>query len=98
MKTCAIIIPVYNCAEYLSDCIESVNRQLRWNRWQYELRLGGDGCRETNNLCSGIPHFYSERNVGAYVMRNSLMYVGRADAYSIFDADDVMCDDFLFRS
>lgn len=43
----------------------------------------------------GVPHWYSEKNVGPYVIRNSLIALAPADAFALFDIDDVMEPSFL---
>ena len=45
-----------------------------------------------------IPFYWSEKNVGAYIMRNSLAAIGPADCYAIFDADDKMFPTYLYES
>jgi glycosyltransferase involved in cell wall biosynthesis len=97
MKICAVIIPCYDVAEYIGACINSMMNQKPRENWTYDIRIGVDGCRNTAQKIR-IPFWFAERNVGAYIMRNSLMVINPADAFAYFDADDVMCDDYLFRS
>lgn len=97
MKTCAIIIAAYKAEKYIGQCIASVFSQKPAPGWNYQLRVGVDGCQITNKILK-IPHWFSRTNVGAYVMRNSLIYLDRADAYSYFDSDDVMLPDYLRKS
>jgi len=97
---CAIIIAAYNCDKYILECYESVKNQIPLEGWIYEIRLGIDGCQKTADVLrrAGIPFYYSDKNVGAYIMRNSLMAVSPADCYAIFDADDVMFPEYLCKS
>lgn len=99
MKTCAIIIPAYNCHEYILDCVKSVMNQKKIENIQYDMRVGVDGCQKTSDILrkNNIPFYFSNQNVGAYVMRNSLMYLRPADYYIYFDADDIMNHDFIFQ-
>jgi len=97
MKICAVIIPAYKCADYIGACINSIINQKLRDGWSYEIRVGVDGCRDTAHKIR-IPFYFAERNVGAYVIRNSLISVAPADAIAYFDADDVMAEDYLFRS
>ena len=96
----AIIITAYNCAEYILDCVYSVMQQKKFPGWDYEIRIGVDGCKKTADILKkvGIPFYWSEENHGAYIIRNSLIYQGPADVYSYFDADDVMNKDYLFET
>jgi glycosyltransferase involved in cell wall biosynthesis len=97
MKKIAIIIAAYDCAEYIIKCINSVKNQYRVPGWQYDLRIGIDGCRKTAEILkeNKIKFYWSEKNVGAYIMRNSLISLGKADIYSYFDADDVMLQGYI---
>jgi len=101
--TCAIIIAAHNCDKYIMDCVDSVKSQLKVNErnlWRYDMRIGVDGCAKTANVLkkNNITHYCAQENVGAYVMRNSLIYLSRADMYAYFDADDVMGPDYLRES
>src|SRR5690606_19610199 len=62
-----------------------------------DVRVGVDGCEETALALEalGRPYYWSAENVGAYVLRNSLVAAAYADAYVMFDADDVMLPGFL---
>lgn len=100
MKTAAIIIAAYNCPDYIMDCVNSVKRQFPIGGWNYDLRIGVDGCQKTADvlLKNKIPFYWSTENHGAYLIRNSLIYLKPADAYCYFDADDVMLPDYLNHS
>ena len=65
-----------------------------------DVRIGVDGCQKTADVLrkNKIPFYWSEKNVGAYIMRNSLMAIEPADVYSYFDADDVMFPEYLLKS
>ena len=97
MKTCAIIIAAYNADKYILDCYNSVKNQIPLEGVEYEIRLGVDGCQKTADVLrkNKIPFYFSEKNVGAYIMRNSLIYLSPADYYSYFDADDTMFPNYI---
>jgi glycosyltransferase involved in cell wall biosynthesis len=94
MKSCAVIIAAFDCPDYINECVESVQRQLKSKDWKYDIRIGVDGCKKTSRACT-VPHYYSPVNRGAYVMRNSLIYMRSADVFSYFDADDIMAPNYL---
>ena len=100
MKTCAVIIAAYNVEKYILECYNSVKNQIPLTGWEYEIRIGCDGCQKTADVLrkNKIPFYYSEKNVGAYITRNSLIALGQADYYSYFDADDVMMRHYLAMS
>lgn len=100
MKKCAVIIAAYNADKYILECYNSVKNQIPLEGWKYDIRIGCDGCQKTADILrkNNIPFYMSEKNVGAYITRNSLMAVSPADVYSIFDADDVMFPDYLSKT
>lgn len=95
-KICAVIIAAWQSEEWIKDCVEAVLKQRSSMAWKYELRLGIDGCSQTRAVVDklGYAYYWSPKNVGAYVMRNSLM-AEPADAYAVFDADDMMMESYL---
>lgn len=100
MKTLAIIIAAYDCAEYIIDCFISVRACFKNKDWLISIRIGVDACEKTAKKMelNYIPFYYSKQNVGAYVMRNSLIYLNKADAYAYFDADDIMFSNYLLQT
>lgn len=92
MKTCAIIIAAYNADKYIIECYNSVKNQIPLEGYSVDVRIGVDGCQKTADVLrkNNIPFYWSDKNVGAYIMRNSLIYLEPADVYSYFDADDAM--------
>ena len=101
MKKIAIIIAAYNCPDYILECVDSFKQQVIWPvvGWEIDLRIGVDGCKKTADMLKEekIPFYWSPVNVGAYVMRNSLIHLEKADVYSYFDADDVMSSMYIKR-
>lgn len=95
--TCAIIMAAYRARPWIAEAIASIDAQEPTPGWTYSLRIGVDGCEDTSRRLMelGRPHWYSPENVGAYVMRNSLIEMDPADAYAVFDADDVMLPEYL---
>lgn len=100
MKTFAVIIATAHTPEYIIDCVNSVLMQSVTGEWGFEIRIGVDGCPKTSEILTrhNIRHWYSSKNVGAYVMRNSLIYLNQADVYGYFDADDTMKPDYISRT
>lgn len=92
----AVIIAAYRAEKYINQCVASVLAQKLPPGWSLDVRVGVDGCPDTERAMK-YPYFRSDRNVGAYIMRNSLIYAGKADAYTFFDADDVMIQGFFAR-
>lgn len=97
---CAVIIAAYRAAPFIEECLDSIREQLPRSGWEYSVRIGVDGCISTHQklLELGVTHWMSDRNGGPYLMRNSLIELLRADAYAIFDADDVMYPHYLLET
>ena len=89
MKTLAIIIPAYKSQNFINHCVKSVQLQSIPKDWTIDIRVGIDGCKETLKSIKSDCCYFAE-NVGAYIMRNSLILSGTAHAYCLFDADDIM--------
>lgn len=87
----------YRATRWITEALASIDAQIEKAGWAYQLRIGVDGCEETSShlLGAGRAHWYSSANVGPYVIRNSLVELEHAAAYAVFDADDVMCPDYL---
>lgn len=103
MKKIAVIIPAYKVHRYIHDCITSVIRQNLPDGWTLEVRVGCDGCEQTKEALKNIHYqnvyyYHSENNVGAYVIRNTLIYLQYADIYALFDADDIMLSGYLYET
>jgi GT2 family glycosyltransferase len=97
MKTLAICICAYDCAEFIPDLINSLFEQKPYEGWKYDIRIGVDGCEKTSQRLKAllVPHLWSAKNYGHAIMRNSLIYYKPAHAYAYFDADDMMLRDYL---
>lgn len=95
--TCAVVMAAYRATPWILEALESIDAQQRHEGWAYSLRIGVDGCEETSRhlLDAGRAHWFSTENVGPYLIRNSLIGLSPASAYAVFDADDVMCAEYL---
>ncbi|HEG43178.1 MAG TPA: glycosyltransferase [Phycisphaerales bacterium] len=91
----SIVIACYNCAEYLPECMESINKQV-FTEW--ELFLIDDA--STDNTPELIrkyaardkrirPYYFSD-NAGPYIRRNFAIEHASSDFIVIQDADDIM--------
>lgn len=87
----------FRATQWIRIAVESIRRQEALAGWAYSLRIGVDGCEDTSALLldEGEAHWFSPKNVGPYVLRNSLIELEPASAYAVFDADDVMRPDYL---
>lgn len=93
-KIFAVIVAAYKAHKYITPCVNSILDQKMPAGWELDLRVGVDGCEKTGKYIR-IPFYKSKVNVGAYVIRNSLILLKPADVYCYFDADDIMEPDFI---
>jgi len=97
--TVAVILAAYQVrADWLAQCLASIDTSAATAPGvAVHVRIGVDGCAETATHLEdvGRSYYWTPENVGAYILRNSLLHLSPADAYVIFDADDVMRADYL---
>lgn len=94
----SVIIPNYNNADYIDDCLSSVLNQTHKN---IEVIVADDGStdesktiiqryeRECNGIVKGI---YHPRNKGVASNRHSAIVEARGDYIATLDSDDYYCD------
>jgi len=97
MKVAVIVAAHQVRAEWLDECIGSIEASADQTSVTLDLRIGVDGCQQTATNLGDIeqPYWWSPVNVGPYVVRNSLITLEPADAFVIFDADDVMLPEYF---
>ena len=85
----SIIIPAYKATRYIDECLASIKGDC-------EILIGVDGCEETYNHIKHLENvYYFPKNVGPYVIRNTLSDIAKGDVVVFFDSDDVMVDGLL---
>lgn len=95
----SIIIPTYKNVNFLIPCLESLMRSCE-KFFQFEILIGIDNCQETLDFVSqnlffkneNIQIFYFPKNVGPYVIRNTLYKASKYNNILFFDSDDVMME------
>ncbi len=99
-KNVNIIISIYDGAEFIEECLDSIQAQTYRN---YKILLGVDGCQKSLDKIKEIRYkydnlfvYYSNKNEGCYAMFNALINLVPDKEYiQVFGADDVMYSDFL---
>lgn len=94
MKKFSFIIPVYNCAEYLLECVKSI---LAINMNCYEIILVNDGssdnsaqiCENLVEMNTSVKYLYQE-NLGVSAARNRGISIATGDYVIFIDADDII--------
>lgn len=89
----SIIVPVYNTANYLRECIQSVISQS-YKEW--ELILVDDGSTDTSGeICDEYIddriHVIHQKNGGQSKARNTALDVCQGKYYVFLDSDDKLC-------
>lgn len=98
----SIIIPVYNQADKISDCFDSIAKQSYMN---YEIIVVNDGSKDgIDSVLEKYKKLFSPRiriihqeNQGANVARNNGFKLARGEFVIFCDADIVMEEDMLIK-
>ena len=98
----SIVIPTYKNTKFLEECVRSVIKSAN-KCSNFEILLGIDNCRETLNFVSNnslfrhknIKVFFFSKNLGPYVIRNTLAKMSSYENILFFDSDDVMMPDMI---
>lgn len=101
MELISVIVPVYNTALYLPECVESILAQTYEN---LELLLIDDGSTDgSGRLCDGFAardprvRVIHQRNRGLSAARNAGLDLSRGAYIAFADSDDWMERDMLAR-
>lgn len=94
-KNINVIVSIYNGAEYIEECLDSIQAQTFKPK---RILLGVDGCKDSMNRINEIRHkydnlyvYYSQDNNGVYHMFNALIdLVPDNEWIQFFGADDIM--------
>lgn len=95
----SIVIPVYNVAHYLPDCMESVLSQTDEN---VEVILVDDGSTDNSGiLCDRYSEEYTsikvihQKNAGLSAARNSGIEIAQGEYITFIDSDDMLAPNFI---
>lgn len=93
-KYVSVIIPTFDNVKYLDECLDSIVESM--GNIEGEILVGIDSCPTTleyilkNTYDIRIKFYYFDRNVGPYVIKNSLSEIARSEFILFFDSDDIM--------
>lgn len=98
----SIIIPVYNTAQYLTDCINSV---LLQDVDDFEIILIDDGSTDISGvMCDQYAKQYKtvrtihQKNSGLSAARNTGIEIARGEYITFVDSDDMLAGGFINRA
>lgn len=103
MEKISVIVPIYNCEEYLYDCLESIVRQT-YPLKQIEVLMINDGTKDKSDLiCNKYAKKYNwkfidrKENRGLAYTRNEGIKKSLGKYILFLDSDDVLYDDALYE-
>lgn len=94
-----IIIPTYNNTEFLNECLDSVIKSVK--NLNCEILVGIDFCQKTMDEIKNktfdkrIKFYFFTKNVGPYVIKNSLSEISNSNNLLFFDSDDIMKENMV---
>ena len=99
----SIVIPVYNSAEYLKECIDSIiNQSFKFNHIQ--VILIDDGSTDNSlNICKNYSNKYSniklitQKNSGVSTARNNGIKAALGKYIMLLDSDDTLSKDAVLN-
>jgi glycosyltransferase involved in cell wall biosynthesis len=98
----SIVIPTYKNTKFLEECIRSVIKSAK-KCSNFEILLGIDNCQDTMGFVSSnqlfsdkhIKLYFFPKNVGPYIIRNTLTQKAMYENILFFDSDDVMMENTI---
>lgn len=97
----SIVVPVYNVAQYLEDCLTSIACQTYQN---YEVLLVDDGSTDNSpNICDVFAkqddrfRVVHQPNQGAAIAKNTGLAMATGDYIAFLDSDDFVENNWLER-
>tara|TARA_Y100000294_G_scaffold156126_1_gene156818 strand:- start:241 stop:1254 length:1014 start_codon:yes stop_codon:yes gene_type:complete len=87
----SILIPAYNCAKFIRQCLSSILNQTYSN---FEILISDDGSTDNTRAIidsiddKRITRFHNDQNLGKNLICNSLFENAKGDFVSVHDADD----------
>lgn len=93
-KKVSVLVTAWKAAETIEETLDSIYAQTYK---KIEVLVGIDGCEDTSKKVEEIRHkyknlkvYYSDLNVGTYLLSNALLMHCKGDYFIRFDSDDIM--------
>lgn len=97
----SVVIPVYNCEEFLNDCVESLKKQTMPQN-DFQIVFVNDGSTDNSGkICSALAlendniTYFEKENGGVSSARNKGIELSEGKYILYLDADDTLTDDTL---
>ena len=99
----SIIVTAYNSADFIADCLDSIEHQTYFKDFNdYEILVGVDNCRTTLDKIMSISSKYRNLSVymmsdnyGTYITTNTLISLAKYNNMIRFDSDDIMMENMI---
>jgi hypothetical protein len=97
----SIITPTFKNVEYIDEFLDSIlNAKKNYN---VETLIGIDNCEETKNYISKnynkfkdkYKFYFFDKNVGPYVIRNTLSEISKSNKLLFVDSDDIISENLI---
>ena len=94
-----IIIPTFNSVDFINENLSSVINSMK--SLDCEILVGIDNCEKTlefiknKTFDSRIKFYLFTKNVGPYVIKNSLTKLSKSEYILFFDSDDIMKESMI---
>lgn len=98
-KDLSIIVPTFDVVEYLDECLESILNSVK--NLNCEILVGIDACQKTLNHVKSktyderIVFTFFDKNIGPYIIKNSLSKIAKSKNILFFDSDDIMNENMI---
>jgi glycosyltransferase involved in cell wall biosynthesis len=98
-KALSIIIPTFNNVPFLTECFDSIVESIK--ELDCEVLVGIDNCIETKKYIQShtfdnrFKFYFFNKNVGPYVIKNTLSKLSNSDYLLFFDSDDIMTENMI---
>lgn len=100
----SVIIPTFKNSTYLDECLGSIVNSI--GNLKCEVLVGIDSCSDTlnhvrnnrNKYPSFIKFYFFKKNLGPYVVKNTLSLEAMSENLIFFDSDDIMTENFIIDS
>lgn len=95
----SIIISTYDNVEFIEECLISILRSSKNSN--IEILIGIDGCKKTfeffggKNFGDNVKVFTFEKNLGPYIVKNTLSTIAKSEKILFFDSDDIMFENMI---
>ena len=97
-----VVVPTYKNTKFLMECLNSIFAASKKCN-NFELLLGIDNCHDTLKLIANntfllnkkLRVFFFPKNVGPYIIRNTLACRAKYENILFFDSDDIMMENML---